>query len=75
MRTPRAVTPLFAEYKTMSEILHLVRHADVYQMTMEEFVKLAMHVSHGVMNPQRAKQIYIDLMSEAGLEPLYNEQA
>ena len=74
MRIPKAVTPLFAEYKTMSEILHLIRHADIYQITMEEFVKLAMHVSHGFMNPNRAKQIYLDLMEEAGLPPLYKDK-
>lgn len=73
MRTPRAVRPLFTEYKTMSEILHLVKHSEFYQMTMEEFVKLAVHVSHGAMHPHRARQLYRDLMSEAGLEPLYEE--
>lgn len=72
MRVPKATTPLFAEYKAMCDLLLTVRHIDIYQMTIEEFVKLLMYKSHGFMSPERARRIYFDLMEEAGLEPLYD---
>jgi len=72
MRTPRAVRPIEFEYIIVGSVLG---HHHIYDMTEQQFIKLIMKKSRGHMNPNKAKEIYHVLMNEAGLEPLYDQQA
>lgn len=71
MRIPRAVRPLYTEYEVMGEMLRVF--PDLYEMTQERFCTEAMRMSGGFMNPTRIVQIYHELMKEAGLKPLYQD--
>ena len=61
----RAVKPLYIEYLAVAAVIKLERN--IYDMEEEEFVYHCMVHSHGYMNPQRAANIYKELMKEAGL--------
>lgn len=74
MRTPRAVLPLNAEYIVIGQLLAYFKNL-IYEMTEEQFTKIAMTKSRGAMNPVRVGQIYRELMEEAGLQPLYEEKS
>lgn len=72
MRIPRTVRPLYMEYLVMGEMLRVFQ-PDLYEMTQEKFCTEAMRMSGGGMNPTRVVQIYHELMKEAGLKPLYQD--
>lgn len=71
MRTPRAVTPLRYEYLIVGNI---VRGYNIFAMTQKEFVDMCMKDSGGHFNPNRAKELYMMFMEDAGLSPLYGEE-
>lgn len=62
----RLVRPLQIEYKTVGTILNNWGNY-LYQSTEEEFLDKCMKLSNGSMNPVRARTIYNQLMSEAGI--------
>lgn len=65
MNTPSGYRPLYNEYLAVG---HILRHEkSVYDMTEREFVNCCMFYSHGVMHPDRALDIYKQLMEEARL--------
>lgn len=73
MRTPRAVRPIQYEYVTIGEVLSALKY-ELYDTSLDDFIRICMLQSKGHMNPDRAKEIYHTLMNEAGLEPIYGEQ-
>lgn len=62
---PRAYRPLWNEYWVVGYILRYEK--SVYSITEDEFVNICWFHSHGSMNPNRAKEIYKQLIDEAGL--------
>lgn len=62
---PYAYRPLHMEYLAVAAVIKLER--SIYDMDEKEFVGHCMIHSHGAMNPQRAANIYNELMKEAGL--------
>lgn len=72
-RVPRAVRPLYSEYKVMAEMLRIFND-DYYHLTIEGFTGVMMKLSGGHMNPERVRQIYFNLMEDAGLKPLYEKK-
>jgi len=67
--TTRTVLPKAFEYRVISSMLQ--DFPFMYDMTEEEFVKHGMRRSSGGMNPNRLKEIYKELMEEAGLPLRY----
>ena len=67
MRIPYATRYLVEEYKTVAKI---VSNDSYLEMTELQFIAQCMKQSGGSMNPNRAKQIYSDLMKDAGLTVL-----
>lgn len=73
MRAPRTVRPLYAEYKVMGEVLRIFNN-DYYHLTVERFTSVVMKLSGGQINPEKVRQIYFNLMEDAGLKPLYEKK-
>lgn len=69
-RIPRTICPLHAEYRHVG---HVLTYCDIYQMSEHMFVSCLMEKSGGGMNSVRVKEIYKQLMEEAGLPPLENK--
>ena len=65
-KAPRTVRPLQTEYQMVGFIFNQYGNY-VYEMDEEEFVGKCMTVSHGSMNPNRVREIYKQLMEEAGI--------
>ena len=65
MNTPSGYRPLYNEYLAVGHILRYEK--TVYDMTEREFVNCCVFYSHGVMHPDRALDIYRQLMEEARL--------
>ena len=66
-RVPRAFCPKHDEYIVVALVL---QEDYFYNLTQETFVANCMKYSNGRMHPERAKQIYKELMDEAGLPVL-----
>lgn len=64
MRAPYATRHLVDEYRVVAKIVSDDKYLD---MTEQTFVGQCMNLSHGKMNPKRARQIYLELMKDAGL--------
>ena len=62
----RLVRPLQIEYIIIGGILMNYQN-EIYTMSEDQFIKLAMTKSNGSMNPNRVKLIFALLMQEAGL--------
>ena len=69
MRAPYATRYLVDEYRTIAKIVSDDKYLD---MTEQAFVGQCMHLSHGKMNPKRARQIYLELMKDAGLTAMHS---
>ena len=57
---------LYVEYRVVGSLL-VNWGGYLYKSTEEEFVEKCMMLSNGSMNPSRIKEIYRELMKEAGL--------
>lgn len=66
MRLPYATRYLVDEYRVIGKI---VIDDSYLEMTEEYFIGQCIKLSHGKMNPKRARQIYLELMKDAGLQP------
>lgn len=62
----RLVRPLQIEYIILGGILMNYQN-EIYSMTEDQFIGLAMKKSNGSMNPNRIRLVYVQLMEEAGL--------
>ena len=60
------VRPLYAEYRVVGSLL-VIWGGYLYMSNEEEFVEKCMMLSNGFMNPSRIREIYRELMKEAGL--------
>lgn len=67
MRLPYATRYLVDEYRVIGKI---VANDSYLNMTEGHFIGQCVKLSHGKMNPNRAKQIYLALMKDAGLSAL-----
>lgn len=66
MTAIRLVRPMQNEYIVVGGFLNEI-HNLVYELTEEQFVADCMKRSNGSMNPNRLREIYRELMKEAGL--------
>ncbi len=67
MRLPYAMRYLVDEYRVVGKIVA----DDTYlEMTEGHFISQCIKLSHGKINPKRARQIYLELMKDAGLTAL-----
>lgn len=66
MRLPYATRYLVDEYRVIGKI---VVDDSYLEMTEGYFIAQCITLSHGKMNPKRARQIYLELMKDAGLQP------
>jgi hypothetical protein len=64
MRTPHACRPLVTVYKTVAKVTSTDAYLD---MTEQQFIMTCMQESGGNANPKAFRQIYHDLMKDAGL--------
>ena len=64
--TVRAVLPKMFEYMVIGDMLQ--DFPFFYDLKEEVFLKNAMRRSGGAMNPNRLREIYRELMEEAGLK-------
>ena len=69
MRVPYATRYLVNEYRTVAKIVADDKYLD---MTEQAFIAQCLRLSGGNMNPKRARQIYLDLMKDAGLTAMYS---
>lgn len=67
MRIPYATRYLVNEYRVVAKI---VADDNYLEMTEQTFIGQCMKLSGGSMNPKRARQIYFELMKDAGLTAL-----
>lgn len=67
MRLPYACRYLVDEYRVVGR---LVSDDSYLEMTEQYFVGQCTLLSRGKMNPVRSRQIYLDLMKDAGLTAL-----
>lgn len=67
MRLPYATRYLVDEYRVVGKIVANDAYLD---MTEGHFIGQCVKLSHGKMNPNRARQIYLELMKDAGLTAL-----
>lgn len=67
MRLPYATRYLVDEYRVVGKIVSDDKYLDMPEGT---FIGECIKLSHGKMNPKRARQIYLELMKDAGLPPL-----
>lgn len=67
MRLPYATRYLVDEYRVVGKI---VADDSYLEMTEGHFIGQCIKLSHGKMNPKRARQIYLELMKDAGLTAL-----
>lgn len=67
MRIPHAIRPLNTAYATVAKVI-----ADDKYLNMSEsqFIVECMKTSGGHLNPAKLKQIYAELMKDAGLPAL-----
>jgi hypothetical protein len=64
MKLPYAIRPLKAEYLAVAKLLQ----NDLYlNMDEAQFVAALMKSTGGGMNPNRAKQIWLNLRKDAGI--------
>ena len=70
----RLVRPLQTEYIVVGGLL-MNWHNTIYTLTEEQFVGECMRKSHGSMNPNRVREIYKELMEEAGVDGTKNQNA
>ena len=61
----RLYRPLYIEYYTIGYILRYEKY--IYDMTENEFINACMVYSNGALNPHKCREIYRQLMEEAGL--------
>jgi len=67
VRLPYACRYLVDEYRVVGKIVA----DDAYlEMTEGTFISQCIKLSHGKMSPKRARQIYLELMKDAGLTAL-----
>lgn len=62
----RLVRPLYTEYIIVGKVVRSLAH-DLYKTSENSFVDECMKASGGSMNPNRLREIYRELMEEAGL--------
>jgi hypothetical protein len=67
MRIPHACRPLVTVYKTVSKVTSTDAYLD---MTEQQFIMTCMQECGGNVNPKVFRQIYHDLMKDAGLTVL-----
>jgi hypothetical protein len=64
MKLPYACRPLKSEYIAVGKLLE----NDMYlHMSEKQFIENMMNLTSGTINPKRARQIYFDLMKDAGI--------
>lgn len=64
MNTPNGYRPLYKKYETIAAI---ISQYDIYNMSLEEWQEQCMIHSNGSMHPFESRDIYRQLMREAGL--------
>lgn len=69
MRVPHACRPLKAAYLTLSKV---IANDEYLEMDESQFIRECMKSSGGSVNPTRFRQIYLDLMKDAGLTALHS---
>lgn len=63
MKLPRALRPLKLEYIAVAKVIQDDSYLD---MTEKQFIRAVMKASGGSMHPQKAKNIWMELMNDAG---------
>jgi hypothetical protein len=69
MRLPYATRYLVDEYRVVGKIVSDDKYLDMPEGT---FIGECIKLSHGKMNPKRARQIYLELMKDAGLTAIHS---
>jgi hypothetical protein len=69
-RIPRSFTPLASLVRSVAFLFDDRGNHAIYNFGEQEFVALVMEESGGAISPDRTRQMYKDLMDDAGLEPL-----
>lgn len=67
----RLVRPLQMEYIAMAGLMNIYGGNAIYSMSEAEFLRSMMRISSGSLSPKRVKELFHQLMDEAGLSPKF----